>query len=252
LVNKATEGSIADASTAFQQGLAGAQQGLATELGHGNLSIAQQQADTAKTGTLGSLDVAKGQLDLAKTGQATSADQNQQQIDLAKKTADINAQYQAGTLTLAQKDQALRELTAANQNTIATGQLDLAKQGLAQSGAQFQASLDQNAKQFGLSQDQTQKIAELQNATANKQIDAQTAQGKNQLLVALASILGGPTGLQNPQALTAISALFGVKPDVAAVDNSLPIEKKKPIDPVTGLPIDTEGGTGDTRRTEGG
>jgi hypothetical protein len=128
LLQHAQEGSIADASTAFQQALAGSQQGLAQQLGTGNLSIAQQQADTAKTGTLGSLGVQQGQLELAKTAQATGAEQTQQQIDLAKKTADINAAYQSGTLTLAQKDQALRELANTQQNTLATGQLTLAQQ----------------------------------------------------------------------------------------------------------------------------
>src|ERR1051325_8796933 len=62
LINKATEGSIADAQTAYGQALAGAQQGLATELGRGNLSIAQQSANTAEKGTLGQLELAKSGL----------------------------------------------------------------------------------------------------------------------------------------------------------------------------------------------
>ncbi len=282
LVNKATEGSIADATTAYQQALAASQQGEANKLGEGNLKIAQQSADTAEKGTLGSLDVQKGQLELAKTGQTASIDQNQQQIDLAKKTADINAAYQAGTLTLAQKDQALRELSNTQQNTIATEQLQLAKgaQDVAskvalgqltiaqatqalnekvqtgeltiaekdqalkelsqkqtvdiqnkqlaeqtaarlQQGAQFDASqaqskdqfaktLAENSRQFGLSQDQQMALAKLQNDTQNKSIDASTAQGKNQLLVQLASILGGPTGALNPDVLSAIAKSLGV------------------------------------------
>jgi hypothetical protein len=290
LLQHAQEGSIADASTAFQQALAGSQQGLAQQLGTGNLSIAQQQADTAKTGTLGSLGVQQGQLELAKTAQATGAEQTQQQIDLAKKTADINAAYQSGTLTLAQKDQALRELANTQQNTLATGQLTLAQQqagvqnaiaaagltgiyngtqtiqaksqaiqdaiaqgrltveqgqlalaqltekdqtnlggaqlaeqtaarlqqnsqfnaSLAQSAEQFKGSLAENARQFGLSQSQQLALAKLNDATANRSIDASTAQGKNQLLLQLAQILGGPTGTLNPDALAEIARSFGI------------------------------------------
>jgi hypothetical protein len=290
LLQHAQEGSIADASTAFQQALAGSQQGLAQQLGTGNLSIAQQQADTAKTGTLGSLGVQQGQLELAKTAQATGAEQTQQQIDLAKKTADINAAYQSGTLTLAQKDQALRELANTQQNTLATGQLTLAQQqagvqnaiaaagltgiyngtqtiqaksqaiqdaiaqgrltveqgqlalaqltekdqtnlggaqlaeqtaarlqqnsqfnaSLAQSAEQFKGSLAENARQFGLSQSQQLALAKLNDATANRSIDASTAQGKNQLLLQLAQILGGPTGTLNPDALAEIAKGFGI------------------------------------------
>jgi hypothetical protein len=290
LLNKAIEGSVADASTAYQQALSGSQQNLAGELGRGNLTIAQQNADTAKTGTVGSLGVQQGQLELAKTAQATGADQTQQQIDLAKKTADINAAYQAGTLTLAQKDQALRELANSQQNTLATGQLTLAQQqagvqnaiaaagltgiyngtqtiqaksqaiqdaiaqgrltveqgqlalaqltekdsnanataqlaeqtaarlqqnsqfnaSLAQSAEQFKGSLAENARQFGLSQSQQLALAKLNDATANRSIDASTAQGKNQLLLQLAQILGGPTGTLNPDALAEIARSFGI------------------------------------------
>ncbi len=292
LVNKATEGSIADATTAYQQALAASQQGEANKLGEGNLAIAKQSADTAEKGTLGSLGVQEGQLELAKTGQTASIDQNQQQIDLAKKTADINAQYQAGTLTLAQKDQALRELSNSQQNTLATSQLTLAQKaeqdaaaqeaarlklattqttnqsdqakaalaeqtaGRLQQGAQFDASqaqskdqfaktLAENSRQFGLSQDQQMALAKLQDATANKSIDASTAQGKNQLLVQLASILGGPTGALNQDTLAEIAKSLGVI--VKKDDTTTPVVKKPTIDPVTGLPVDDNGDTKDTK-----
>lgn len=373
LLNKAVEGSIADASTAYQQALSGSQQGLAERLGTGQLEIARENADTSKTGTLGQLELAKSgqaqsgaqfdksldfqkqqaaieaqfkagtltlaqkdqalrelansqqyglageQLNLAKTGQAASIDADKQRIALAQKEQEINAAYQngqltlaqkdqalrelansqqfglageqlalaktgqaadianqqgqlelakagqaqqagqfdkslafqeeqakieaafkSGQLTLAQKDQALRELANSQQNTIATGQLELAKSGqsqqadqfkqslaeqaagrlqqnsqfnasLAQSGEQFKASLAQNAQQFGLNQTQQMALAKLSDATANRSIDASTAQGKNALLLELARILGGPTGALNPDALAAIAKSFGVE-----------------------------------------
>ncbi len=298
LVNKATEGSIADATTAYQQALAASQQGEANKLGEGNLKIAQQSADTAEKGTLGSLDVQKGQLELAKTGQTASIDQNQQQIDLAKKTADINAAYQAGTLTLAQKDQALRELSNSQQNTLATSQLTLAQKaeqdqaaqeaarlklattqttnqsdqakaalaeqtaGRLQQGAQFDASQAQskdqfaqtlatNKEQFGLSQEQTAALAKLQNDTQNKSIDASTAQGKNQLLVQLASILGGPTGALNPDVLSAIAKSLGVIIPAAKTGGSVTVTD--PTTVTTGKKVGPNGEVvNDSDVTEGG
>lgn len=239
LLNKATEGSIADASTAYGQALSGAQQGLATKIGEGQLALGSRAADTAEKSVTGTLGIEGGKLDLAKQAQTTGADQSQQQIDLAKKTADINAQFQAGTLTLAQKDQALRELSNSQTNTLQQGQLSLQQKAqtaqeaqaaqqaaeqtaarlqqgsqfnasLAQSGSQFAQSLAQNATQFGLGQEQTAALAKLQDATANRSIDVSSEQGKNQLLVQLAAIIGGPTGASNPAAIAAIAKQFGI------------------------------------------
>lgn len=264
LLNRAIEGSIADASTAFQQGLAGSQQNLAAELGRANVDIARQGADTSRIGTLGSLELQKsgqeqagqqfqqslalqekqqeieaayrnGTLTLAQRDQALRELQNSQQyglagqqLDFQRAQAEIENQFKSGQLTLAQREQALRELAQQQSNTLATGQLELARENAAtqreqfgqsldeqragrlQSAEQFRASLAENARQFGLSQDQQMALAKLSDATANRQIDVSTAQGKNQLLVQLASIIGGPTGQIDPAAFAALVRVFGL------------------------------------------
>lgn len=178
LVNSATQGSIEDANTAFQQQIAG-----------GGLSIAQQNANTTQTGTLGGLGIQQGQLDLAKTGQEA-------QIELAKKSLEQSGiQFNA---TLAEQ-QAARLQQGSQFNA-----------QLAQSGDQFKQSLAQNAEQFGLSQTQAMALAKLNDATANRSIDVSQEQGKNQLLIQLAGILGGPTGTLNPGIMAGIAKLFGI------------------------------------------
>lgn len=277
LINKATEGSVADASTAFQQALAGSQQGLATELGRagvenqkGSLSLAEK-----------SLTQSGSQFDKSLAQSGTQFDQS---LALQSEAQKIDAAYKAGTMTLAQKDQALRELENKQQYGLAGQQLELAKTGqtadienqkqqlalaksgqtiqqdqftkslaeqaaarlqsgsqfdksLAQSGEQFRASLAQNATQFGLSQDQQMALAKLSDATANRSIDASTEQGKNQLLIQLAQIIGGPTGTLNPEVLAAIAKMFGVT--VAPTTNvTQPPPPPRPRTRADGTPIE--------------
>ncbi len=181
-------GNVGGTSTLSAEQLAAQKQEAAQQL---------QLATGEATGTVGGQDtIAAKQLQLASTGQAADIAQKQQQIDLATKSlAQSGLQFNAQ----------LAEQTASR---LQQGSEFNASQ--AQSAGQFKASLDQNATQFGLSQTQTQALAKLQNDTANKSIDASTEQGKNQLLIQLAAIIGGPTGATNPAAIAAIAKQFGV------------------------------------------
>lgn len=159
LVNSATEGSIADASTAYQQQLASSQQGLAAELGRG------------------SLDVSRGGLELEKERFATGAGQTQQQIDLAKKQQEINTAFETGRMTLAEKNLQLAELSNSQQFGLEGQRLDLAKEGQAASIRQSQAALALQEKLGlgGLSAEQqriaiAQKQQEIEQAYQMKQI----------------------------------------------------------------------------------
>lgn len=141
-INTALNNAIEDQFRARDQGLAASQLELSGELGHGNLDVAKQQADTARLGTTGNLALGQGQLELAKTGQENQASQFTQSLDFQKEQASIEAAYKAGTLTLAQRDQALRELAQSQDNAIAQGQLELAKTGQENQASQFTQSLD--------------------------------------------------------------------------------------------------------------
>lgn len=265
LVNDATTGSIADATTAYQQQLAGSQQGLAEKIG------------------LAGIDTQKGSLDLEKEKTAIGANQSQQQIDLAKHQADIDAQYKAGTLTLAERNQKLAELqqqqsfgleteklgiakgaqdianqvalgqltiaqaTAALDEKVRLGQLTLAeknqalaeltqKQGNEADQQRIQLAKDQlqqQGEQFGLSLAQTKELATLADKTANRSLDISSAQGKNTLLLELARIMGTKDlSSIDPNFLAAIAKSLGV---------ALP---DKVINPVLGGGGGTGGGTG--------
>lgn len=200
LTLKATEGSIADAQTAYGQALSGAQQGLAEKIG------------------LAGIDTQKGSLALEKEKFATGANQNQQQIDLAKKTAEIEAAFKAGSLTLAQKDQALRELQSQQSFGLETEKFGLAKEGQAANIAadqqRIQLAKDQIAQtgaQFGASLAQQKELATLADATQNRQIDVSTAQGKNSLLLELARIMGAKDlSSIPPEFLASIAQALGV------------------------------------------
>lgn len=136
LVTKATEGSIADANTAYQQALAAAQQGLAQTVGLGNLSVSQ------------------GQLALAREGQGES-------LELQRRAQDIQQAYQNGTLSIAQRDQALRELESGQTNTRANAQLALATRAQTSSETQAAAQLaEQTATRLQQSGQFSQSLAE--------------------------------------------------------------------------------------------
>ncbi len=169
----------AQAQTAIQ---AAAQQSQA--------SLGQQQVDLAK---LSQAD----QTALAKAG-LTGIMQDGTQTLQAKQDAIQNALAQ-GQLTNAQAQTAINALAQQSQATTAAGQLQLARDQLTQA-----------ATQFGLSQQQQLQLANLANATQNRQIDVTSEQGKNALLVQLASIIGGPTGSLDPNFVQTIMNSLGI------------------------------------------
>lgn len=250
LIRQATEGSIADASTAYQQQLATAQQGLAERIGTGQLGLGQGQLDLAREGQQGSqalqqraleLDelVRTGQMTLAERDQALREMQSGQQMDLARagvtgqiqtgldedgnpvygetqaardsresralqeRALELDELVRTGQMTLAERDQALRELSQRQSN-------ELQVASLAQGADQFTRSLAQNAAQFGLSQAQQLQIAQLTDRTQNRQLDLNSELGRQNLLVQLANILGGPTGTGNPAFLQAVARALGI------------------------------------------
>lgn len=135
LVTKATEGSIADANTAYQQALAGSQQNLAAELGRGQLEVSKGGLQLEKDQTGLNAALAKAGLTGLLDGQET-LQAKQQKIQQA-----------VTDKTLSQEDAkiALAQLSNAQQNTLQTEQLGLQKTGqAAQIAAQLKGlSLDE-------------------------------------------------------------------------------------------------------------
>lgn len=236
LVNDATTGSVADATTAFQQGLAGAQQGLATEIGKGNLGIAQgslgleqekaktaaeqtqQQIDLAKKAQGDSTALSQGQLDLQTKLGLGNLSADQQRIEIAKQEAAANQAYQNGTLDLAGKNQKLAELKQATDAANQQAQLDLAKKSQADTQGNETAriqlakdQLSQTGEQFGLSLAQQKDLATLADKTANRQLDISGAQGQTSLALELARIMGSKDLTSvDPNFLAAIAKSLGL------------------------------------------
>lgn len=199
--------------TAYSQALAKAQQDLAAELGRGNLNVQTGQL----TGTInGQQTLGARAQTLAETTSLRNLSQQDRQIALAERAQQANEAYQNHQITLAERDQVLRELQNAQQNTIATGQLQLQRDQLAET-----------ARQFGLSQAQQLHLAQLSDATANRQIDVQTSQGRQQLLVSLGNILGGASGTIPPQLLQTILQALGVHYD-PTTGNTTPLTTYDP------------------------
>ena len=155
----------------FAQNLA-----LQSQLGQGNLGVAQQQANTGAAAQQAQAQQAQQQMNI----------QNQQfgQTYMLQQAAqNLNAQVQTGQLSLAQAQQQLAQLSNSQQYGLAqgsqsiaqqqantqqqqvAGQLGLGQAQLAQSGQQFQ-------QQYGLSQQQANT------ATAAQQAQAQYQQGQ--------------------------------------------------------------------------
>lgn len=187
LINAATEGSVADASTAFQQALAASQLGLASELGRGNLDIGKgslglekERVDLAKEGQAGSLDLEKERLALAKEGQAGS-------LDLQKAALALDEKVRTGQMTLAERDQALRELQSGEQLKLAqadvTGQI---QSGVDEEGNPIYAET-LKARQARQQQALQQKALELDEKVRTGQL---TLAEKDQLLRELAQSQG--------------------------------------------------------------
>lgn len=213
---KAAEGSVADASTAYQQALAGSQQGLAQTIGLGSLDQNQQQIDLAKKTAEIEAQFKAGSLTLAQKDQALRDLANTQNYNLATERQRIEAAFQAKQIGLAERNAALQELAQSQQNTIQTGQLTLAQKEQAANQANEAAriqlakdQLEQTGEQFGLSLAQQKELAELADATQNRQLDISTAQGQNSLLLELARIMGGPSGNLDPNFIQAIARSLG-------------------------------------------
>lgn len=199
LINQATGATIAD-----QQANRG-------------LDIQQENADTSRLGTTGNLALGQGGLTLAQRNQALAELQNTQQFGLAQAAQDVatkvalgqltlaqaaqalDEKVRTGELTLAQKDEALRELTQQQNNTNTQTSLQLQRDQLTQQG-----------EQFGLSLAQQKDLADLADKTANRQIDATSAQGQNALLLELARIMGTSTSQIDPTFVAAISRALGI------------------------------------------
>lgn len=238
----------ADINAAYQAGtltLAQKNQQLAELQNTQQYGLAGEQLNLAKTGQAADIANQQAQLGLATQHEATSAEQTQQQIDLAKKQTDIDAQYKAGTLTLAQRNQALAELAQAQGHDLAAtgqaadianqqGQLQLAKDQLAQSGAQF-----------GLSLAQQKELATLADKTANRQLDISSAQGQASLALELARIMGAKdTNALDPTFLQAITKALGITTSTSgSTIFSGPHAGPAPDAP---LPNDTPSGNGGT------
>lgn len=202
----------------------------------------QQQIDLQKQRDDINAKYQAGTLTLAEKDQALRELANTQQYGLAlnsqniqQQTLELNRQIQTGQLTLveaqqrldeayrgkqitlAEKDQALRELAQSQGNQNEQQRIQLAKDSLAQTGAQF-----------GLSLAQQKDLATLADKTQNRQLDIASSQGRNSLLLELARIMGGTSGNIDPEFLKAVMAALGFGPppnktDVLAQGNALPI-----------------------------
>ena len=174
---------VAPGSTGAGQSTLGAQQlsqsgqqfaqnlALQSQLGFGNLGVAQQQANTGAAAQQSAATL--GQAQLAQSGQqfqqnfAQNASQFGQTYALQQAQQDLQAQVQTGQLSIAQANQQLAQLQNSQQFGLAqgsqniaqqqantqqqqvAGQLGLGQAQLAQSGQQFQQNFAQNASQFG-------------------------------------------------------------------------------------------------------
>ncbi len=180
LVTKATEGSIADANTAYQQALSGSQQNLAAELGRGQLGLQGESlgldkeklaldAALNKAGLTGLLDgqetlAAKQQkiqeavtnkslsqedakIALAQLAQQTSAGQTQQQIDLQKTGQEAQIAAQLKGLSL---EEAKLELD----KQVQTGQLSIQQANLALAAKEQAEASGARSTQVGLATEQ--------------------------------------------------------------------------------------------------
>lgn len=114
---KAAEASVADASTAYQQGLAGAQHGLAEKIGLAGI-------DTQK----GALGLEKDALALQEKLGLGGLNAEQQRIAIAQKQQDIEAAFQSKQMTLAERNAALAELAQAQQNALGQEQIGLERE----------------------------------------------------------------------------------------------------------------------------
>lgn len=270
LVNTATEGSIHDAETNFNQGLAGSQLSLQqhqTDIDEkykaGQLSLAERNQALAELAQQQNLALEKerlaestrqsnANLELEKRRLDIGSNQTQQQIDLQKGRDDIEAKYKAGTLSLAERDQALNELQNSQSYGLAVKGYELAAEvqrgnlTLAQAQQKIQEAyqnrtmtlaernqalaeltqsqnqgneqqriqlakdqLAQTGAQFGLSLAQQKDLATLADKTQNRQLDIASAQGKNSLLLELARIMGGTSGNIDPEFLKSVMAALG-------------------------------------------
>lgn len=197
-----------------------------------NINQTQQQIDLAKKTADINAQFEAGRLTLAQKNQALQELQTAQQygletqkLALATAAQDVATRVQLGQLSVAQAQQALNEkiqsgqlsveqgrlameqINSTAQNKVAqqnantnAGQLDLAKQQLAQQGAQF-----------GLNLAQQRDLATLADRTANRQLDISSAQGQTTLMLELARIMGSKDlNSIDPNFLAAIAKSLGL------------------------------------------
>jgi len=198
----------------FAQNLA-----LQSQLGQGNLGVAQQQANTGAAAQQAQSQQAQQQLN-AQTQQFG------QTYMLQQAAQNLNAQVQTGQLSLAQAQQQLAQLSNSQQYGLAqgsqgiaqqqantqqqqvTGQLGLGQAQLAQSGQQFQQNFAQNASQFGQTYALQQAQQDLNKQVQTGQLTIAQAQQK---LAELSNtqqfgLAQGSQGIAQQQANTATAA----------------------------------------------
>lgn len=166
-------------------------------------SLNRYNADTQRLGVTGNLELAKTgqqiqQSQFEKT-QSQQAQQFEKNFTLQSAAQALNEKVQTGQLTIAQAQLALAQLAQQQSTALETQKLQLAKDQLKQTG-----------EQFGLSLQQQKDLAELANATQKYGIDANTAQGKNALLLELARIMGAKDSNIDPAFFEAIAAALGI------------------------------------------
>lgn len=198
----------------FAQNLA-----LQSQLGQGNLGVAQQQANTGAAAQQAQAQQAQQQLN-AQTQQFG------QTYMLQQAAQNLNAQVQTGQLSIAQAQQQLAQLQNSQQYGLAqgsqgiaqqqantqqqqvAGQLQLGQAQLAQSGQQFQQNFAQNAAQFGQTYALQQAQQDLNRQVQTGQLTIAQAQQKLSELsnTQQFGLAQGSQGIAQQQANTATAA----------------------------------------------
>lgn len=148
---KAAEGSIADASTAYQQALASSQQQLAGTIGLGQLGVAQGGLELEKERAGLDAALARANLTGVLDGEQT----------LAAKQQAVQEAVARGSLSAQEGQLALARLAQEQGNTREGERLQLAREAQEQQGTQFNAQLaEQTATRLQQSGQFTAQLAE--------------------------------------------------------------------------------------------
>lgn len=231
---KAAEGSIADASTAYQQSLAGAQHGLAEKIGLAGIENQKGSLDLAKNAQEQNFGLEKEKLGIAKGAQEIANQVALGQLSIAQATAALDEKVRTGQLTIAERNQALAELSQQQQQGNEQQRIQLAKDQLAAEG-----------QRFGLSLAQQKELATLADKTQNRQIDVQSAQGQNSLLLELARIMGSKDlSSIPPEFLASIAKALGLAAGTTPTTTAPPSTTTPPRDPSDNTTIRESGDRG--------